>query len=142
GDGDDTVLPTRGRLQSVPTEVGLPFGNPAYYKIQYLHSVYWPVYRDFIMNLRAYVGWGDGYDGLPFPFFKAFFAGGVNTVRGYQTASLGPRDVYGNSLGSRLKLVGNAELFYPLLKGEKWVRARLFFDAGAILAKDGRPCVW
>jgi outer membrane protein insertion porin family len=136
---DDTLYPTRGRLQSVLTEVGLPFGNLAYYKIQYLHSVYWPVYRDLVMNLRADVGWGDGYDGLPFPFFKAFFAGGVNTVRGYQTASLGPRDVYGNSLGGRLKLVFNGEVFYPLLKGEKSVRASVFVDAGEIWANGSQP---
>ena len=136
---DDTLYPTRGRLQSALAEVGLPFGNLEYYKLQYLHSVYWPVYREFVMNLRADIGWGDGYNGLPFPFFKAFFAGGVNTVRGYQTASLGPRDVYGNSLGGRLKIVGNAEVFYPLLKGEKSVRASWFVDAGEIWANGSQP---
>ena len=53
-------------------------------------------------------------------------------MRGYETASLGPRDIYGNTLGGKRKIVGNAELFYPVLKGDKSVRASVFFDAGQI----------
>ncbi len=42
-----------------------------------------------------------GTAGKPLPFFKAFFAGGVGSVRGYETASLGPQDIFGNALGGR-----------------------------------------
>ena len=87
---------------------------------------------------RADLGWGDGYSGKPLPFFKAFFAGGVNSVRGYDTASLGPRDSFGNALGGRRKIVGNLELFYPILKGEKAVRASVFADAGQIWANGAQ----
>ena len=129
---DDILYPTRGRLQSVLVESGLPIGDLSYYKLQYLHSVYWPVYGDLVFMARADLGWGDGLGNKPLPFFKAYFAGGVNSVRGYDTASLGPRDAFGNALGGRRKIVGNLEFFYPILKGEKQVRASVFADAGQI----------
>jgi outer membrane protein insertion porin family len=129
---DDILYPSRGRLQSVLLETGLPVGDLSYYKLQYVHSVYWPIYGSFVLMARADLGWGDGYSGKPLPFFKAFFAGGVNSVRGYETASLGPRDPFGNALGGRRKIVGNLELFYPILKGDKAVRASVFADVGQI----------
>jgi outer membrane protein insertion porin family len=81
---------------------------------------------------RVDLGYGDGLSGNDMPFFKAFFAGGVNSVRGYETASLGPRDIFGNALGGRRKIVANVEAFYPVLKGDKAVRASVFADAGQI----------
>jgi outer membrane protein insertion porin family len=129
---DDILYPSQGRLQSILLETGLPFGDLSYYKLQYTHSAYWPVYGDFVLMGRVDVGWGDGYSGKPLPFFKAFFAGGVNSVRGYETASLGPRDIFGNALGGRRKIVANVEAFYPVLKGDKAVRASVFADAGQI----------
>jgi outer membrane protein insertion porin family len=136
---DDILYPTRGRLQSVLLESGLPFGDLAYYKVQYVHSVYWPVYGDLVLMARADLGYGGGMSGKPLPFFKAFFAGGVNSVRGYDTASLGPRDSFGNALGGRRKIIGNLEVFYPILKGDKAVRASAFIDAGEIYANGDQP---
>ena len=129
---DDILYPSSGRLQSVLVETGVPPGDLAYYKLQYVHSVYWPIYGNFVLMARADLGYGDGFSNKPLPFFKAFFAGGVNSVRGYETASLGPKDQFGNALGGRRKIVGNLELFYPILKGDKAVRASVFADAGQI----------
>jgi outer membrane protein insertion porin family len=71
------------------------------------------------------------------PFYKVFYGGGVGSVRGYETASLGPRDIQGNPLGGERKIIGNAELFYPILKGDKSVRASVFMDAGQISGVPG-----
>jgi outer membrane protein insertion porin family len=135
---DDILYPTRGRLQSVYVETGLPLGDLTYYKVQYVQSNYWPLYGDFVFMLRADLGWGDGINEKQLPFFKAFFAGGVNSVRGYETSSLGPRDEFGNALGGRRKIVGNAEVFYPIMKGEKAVRGSVFIDAGQIWANGSQ----
>ncbi len=136
---DDILYPTFGRLQSALIEVGLPFGNVPYYKLQYINQSFWPVYGDFVLMLRGDLGYGDGYSGKPFPFFKAYYAGGVGSVRGYETGSLGPRDLYGNTLGGKRKIVGNAELFYPVLKGERSVRISGFFDIGQIYVDGLQP---
>jgi outer membrane protein insertion porin family len=134
---DDILYPSKGLLQSVLVEVGLPIVNLSYYKVNYLHQWFWPVYSDFVLMLRGEAGYGNGYRGKPLPFFKAFYAGGVGSVRGYDTSSLGPRDAFENVTGGKRKLVGNAELFYPIIKGDKSVRASAFVDAGQIYA-DGR----
>jgi outer membrane protein insertion porin family len=137
---DDIIYPTRGRLQSFGIEAGLSFGDVPYYKLNYLQQWFTPLpyLSDFVLMLRADLGYADGYSGKPLPFFKAFYAGGVGSVRGYQTASIGPKDIYGNSTGGKQKIVGNVELFYPVLKGDKSVRASVFFDVGQI---SGIPLV-
>ena len=131
---DDILYPTRGRLQSALLEIGLPPGDLKYYKVQYLHQWFFPVFGDLIMMLRGDVGYGDGYGGKPLPFFRAFYAGGTGSVRGYESSSLGPRDAFGNVLGGKRKIIGNAEAFYPILKGDKSVRGSVFVDAGQIYA--------
>jgi outer membrane protein insertion porin family len=136
---DDILYPNRGTLQSALAEIGLPFGDLSYYKLNYLVQSFWPVYGDFVLMLRGDAGYADGYGGKPLPFYKAFYAGGVGSVRGYQTASLGPQDIFNNALGGKRKLVGNAELFYPILKGDKSVRASVFFDAGQIYVNGQEP---
>jgi outer membrane protein insertion porin family len=136
---NDILYPTFGRLQSALVEVGLPFGDLSYYKLSYINQAFWPVYGDFVLMLRADLGYGDGYGGKPLPFFKAFYAGGVGSVRGYESGSLGPRDIYGNTLGGKRKIVGNAEVFYPILKGDKSVRISGFLDAGQIYVNGFQP---
>ncbi|HVF65393.1 MAG TPA: outer membrane protein assembly factor BamA [Casimicrobiaceae bacterium] len=131
---DDILYPTRGRLQSLLVEVGIPPGDLKYYKAQYVHQYFWPIYGNFVMMLRGELGYGDGYGGRPLPFFRALYAGGTGSVRGFETNSLGPRDEFGNVLGGKRKIVGNAELFYPILKGDKSVRASAFVDLGQIHA--------
>ena len=133
---DDILYPSRGRLQSVLLESGLPVGDLAYYKIQYLHSWYTPVWGELVLNLRANLGWADGMDNKPLPFFKAFYAGGPGSVRGYQNSSIGPKDIYGNTLGGRRLITGTVEGFYPILKGDRAVRGSVFFDAGQVWAEN------
>lgn len=60
-----------------------------------------------------------------------FFAGGDNSVRGYDYESLGPRDEAGNVIGGHLLLTTSAEVQFPL-KG-KFALAG-FYDAGNAFA--------
>ena len=140
---DDILYPSRGMLQVAGVEVGSPIADLSYYKANYLAQWFSPVYGDFVLMLRGDVGYADGYNGKSLPFYKVFYAGGVGSVRGYETASLGPRDIYGNTLGGKRKIVGNAELFYPIIKGDKSVRGSVFVDAGQIsgltIACDDTP---
>ena len=136
---DDILYPNRGRLQSILVETGLPFGDLAYYKANYLDQWFYPVYGDFVLMARADIGYGDGLSGKPLPFFKAFYAGGVGSVRGFETSSLGPRDIYGNVIGGKRKIVGNVELFYPIIKGDKSVRGSIFADTGQIYLNGAQP---
>jgi outer membrane protein insertion porin family len=136
---DDIIYPTRGQLQSLLVEAGLPFGDLEYYKVNYLQQAFFPVFGDFVLMLRGDIGYADGYGGKPLPFFKAFYAGGVGSVRGYEQSSLGPQDIFGNATGGKRKIVANVELFYPILKGDKSVRASVFADVGQIYVDGKEP---
>ena len=60
-------------------------------------------------------------------------------MRGYENSSLGPRDIFGNTLGGRRLIVGNAEVFYPIIKGDRAVRGSVFVDAGQVWANGSQP---
>ena len=125
-------------LQVAGVEVGLPIVDLSYYKANYLVQWFWPVYGEYVLMLRGDVGYAAGYGGKPLPFYKVFYGGGVGSVRGYETATLGPRDLAGNPLGGERKIIGNAELFYPILKGDKSVRASVFIGCRPDLRRS-RP---
>ncbi len=136
---DDILYPTRGTLQSFLVDTAVPLGDLQYYKVNYLQQSFWPIYGDFVLMLRGDVGYADGYGGLALPFYRRFFGGGVGSVRGYDQSSLGPQDIFGNATGGKRKIIGNLELFFPLLKGDKSVRASVFADAGQIYFDGKEP---
>jgi outer membrane protein insertion porin family len=132
---DSVLFPTKGLLQSAFGELGLPFGSLQYYKANYLIQWFTPMPLGSVLMLRGDVGYGGGLSDKTLPFFKAYYGGGVGSVRGYETASLGPQDAQGNSIGGRRKIIGNVELFFPLpgtKAGDQSTRLSVFADAGQI----------
>ncbi|HQS82507.1 MAG TPA: outer membrane protein assembly factor BamA [Thiobacillus sp.] len=132
------LFPTKGLLQRVAAEVGTPLGSLQYYKLSFQHQQYFPLGKSFTLLLNGEVGIGDGLSGKPLPFFKNFYAGGTSSVRGFKNGTLGPRDVNGYALGGDTRVVGNAELFFPLpgLKDDQSLRMSAFIDAGAAFGSD------
>jgi outer membrane protein insertion porin family len=128
------IYPTEGTLLRVSGEVGLPVADLRYYKLSYQHQYYQPLTRDLVLFLNGEIGVGDGYADKPLPFFKNFFAGGTNSVRGYETSSIGPRDTNDEILGGSRKVVGNVELLFPVpfFFQEKSLRMSAFIDGGMI----------
>ncbi len=130
---NSALFPTRGIFQRVAAEVGTPLGSLQYYKLSLQHQQYFPMTRDFTLMLNGEIGFGDGLSGKPLPFFKNFYAGGTSSVRGFESGSLGPKASNGDALGGNKRIVGNAELFFPLpgLKDNQSLRMSAFVDAGA-----------
>ena len=93
--------------------------------------------RDFTLMLNGEIGYGDGYGGRTLPFFKNFFAGGVNSIRGYKLNTVAPRDANGDPRGGNRKLLGNVEFLFPFpgLTNDRSVRMSAFFDAGMVTDK-------
>lgn len=136
---DSRITPTSGAVQRASGEVGLPPGSLTYYKLSYQHQRYFPLSRDFTLLLNGEIGIANGLGKDPLPFFKNFYAGGVTSVRGYKTGTLGPKDSSGNAIGGGRRLVLNSELLttLPGLGQDKSVRVSAFFDAGAIEPAGG-----
>jgi translocation and assembly module TamA len=77
--------------------------------------------------IRGHAGWiwCDDFDRLP-PDLR-FFAGGDQSVRGYDYKSIAPRDADGELIGASKLLTGTVEYNYRV-KGPWWLAA--FVDAG------------
>ena len=131
---DSVIYTTSGTLQRITAEVGLPGADLTYYRSSYQHQWYYPLARDLVFNTNGQIGYAGGYGNKPLPFFKVFYLGGVNSLRGYQTASIGPKDTNGDSLGGSRLLLGSAEILFPFpgLQKDKSVRLSWFVDAGTI----------
>jgi outer membrane protein insertion porin family len=129
---DSVILTTAGNLMRASTE--LAGGDLAYYRLNYQHSWYRPLTRDYTLMLRGDVGYAGGVGDRPLPFFKAYFVGGPDSVRGYEAFSLGPRDINGNAIGGRTKLVGSAEFLFPMpgATRDQSLRLAAFIDGGQV----------
>jgi outer membrane protein insertion porin family len=130
---DSAIFPTRGTNQRLFTEVAVPGLDLKYYKVGYNLSWHYPVTRDIITALSGTVGFGGGYSDGQLPFFKAFYAGGATTVRGFRQSSLGPVDANGVLGGSR-QAIGNAEITFPFPGAgqDRSLRLGAFFDVGQV----------
>ena len=100
--------------------------------------MFYSVTRDMVLMLNGEVGYAKGLGGQDMPFFKSFYAGGVGSVRGYDTSSLGPYEIDSQGdevrLGGTRRIVFNAELSVPLpgFGKDKSMRFGPFFDAGQV----------
>lgn len=140
---DNLLFPNRGTLQRLTAEVGVPGLDLEYYKLEYKHAWFKDVFKNVTFMLNGELGYADSYGDGEYPFFKNFFAGGVNSVRGFENGTLGPRDIdpaTGNdfSVGGTTRIVGNAEVFVPvpLIKDSSQFRLSAFFDAGRVFGDD------
>jgi len=133
---DSRLFPSKGGTQRLSWEVSTPLSDLEYYKFTARNDSYFSLTDFLIIKASAEIGYGDGYgDDDRLPFFENFFAGGANTVRGYDARSLGPRDSGDTpeALGGDRRLLGNLELQVPLPgdAGED-KRISFFIDGGQV----------
>ncbi len=129
------IFPSSGGQQRLSGLITVPGSDLSYYKVSYKHQLYFPLAKDFTFRLHGEAAYGDGYgDTKSLPFFENYFAGGTGSVRGFKNNTLGPRDSNSFPLGGSTKVIGNAELFFPVpfLSETKSVRLGTFFDAGTV----------
>jgi len=136
---DSLTWPTKGWLNEIGFEVGLPPGDLTYYRANY-QSQWFHTFDRFswlTLMLNGELGYAAGYRNKALPFFKNFYAGGVGSVRGFETATLGPRDLNDDVLGGNRRFVANIELLFPMPGyKEKNVRLGLFTDFGNVWGSD------
>jgi len=146
--------PTRGGIQSLSLNVALPGSTVQYWKAYYKGNHYWPIGAGFVFYVDGEIGYGDTYgnqtysrtfgpykkgEKVGFPFWENYYSGGVHDVRGFQTNTLGPREMAGAyyypiPVGGSFKVLGRAQLFLPLpfLKDVNTARVALFTDVGNV----------
>jgi len=129
---DSRIYTTRGSFQRAFAEVTVPGSDLEYYRLNYTGQYFAPLTRDLTLQLTGDIGYGQGLDGKPLPFYRNYYVGGINSVRGYATGSVGPRDTDNTALGGSHKLVGSVELLFPFpgLRNDRSVRLSTFVDGG------------
>src|SRR5690606_35935001 len=131
-------------------------------KIDYRGQLFQPINNDYTLRFHTELGFGDAYGSTSeLPFYEHYFAGGFNSVRGFEDSSLGPRstpsvvrndqneivygvqDKYGREtdpdqdplpFGGNVLIQGGAELLFPLpfVKDQRSLRTALFWDVGNV----------
>ena len=136
---DRIIFPTEGSDFSSNIELGLPIADfLRYYKLDVKSNYYQPLGDSaWIFKARGGLGYGRGYGsrGNNLPFFKNYFAGGMDTVRGFAPNSLGEKDSKNRSIGGSMLAYASAALIFPEWFGED-IRLAMFVDAGGLGSKS------
>lgn len=135
---DRGYMPTDGYSQGVDLEIGLPGSDLPYYKLGYNAKLYHSLNEahSWVAAFRGQLGYADAIGDDPYPFWRNYFAGGLDTIRGYKNNTLGPKDDEDDAFGGNIKLIGSAELIFPtpfVKDNDNW-RTLFFFDAGNVFS--------
>ena len=129
-DRDSFLHPTQGSLLSFTYEQLLgDFTAPI---LTLAGSAYFTLYSDKdgsgrqVLGLRSQVAWA----GNETPTFECFFAGGIQSLRGFEFRGVGPF-VNGFNVGGDFMFINSAEYQIPLLADES-LRLALFLDTGTV----------
>lgn len=130
-----TVFATDGAINRFSLELAVPGSDYTYYKLGYGFEYFQAITEryTFSTTLRLDSGFGYGdYDRLP--FFNRYYAGGVRTLRGYRTGSLGPQDSKENAAGGDYRTLGTVEVIFPppFVEEPGATRLSVFTDFGNV----------
>jgi len=130
-----TVFATKGAINRFSLDFSVPFSDLTYYKAGYGFEIFHALTDRYTLSATARVDAGAGYGDFDrIPFFKRYFAGGVRTLRGYRSGTLGPRDSFGNASGGDFRTLGTVELIFPppYVEEPGATRFSLFTDFGNV----------
>ncbi|WGI27320.1 outer membrane protein assembly factor BamA [Halomonas alkaliantarctica] len=135
------IMPTDGNYQRLSLETGVPGSDAEYYKLRARAQQLFPINDDesWAFKFTGNVGYADTLGGNdPFPFYENFYAGGLGSVRGYTSNTLGQRTTPANegdrdrTLGGNVSIEGSAEIIFPLpfVEDQRSLQTSLFLDGG------------
>ncbi|KZZ40553.1 outer membrane protein assembly factor BamA [Oleiphilus sp. HI0118] len=137
------MFPTAGWRQGLSGEITVPASDLSFYKLRYNSNFYVPLSEshEFVFRLRNEWAYGGAYgDTGELPFYEHYYAGGINSVRGYENNSLGPRTTEqaafasSDPFGGNLLFENSAEIIFPLpfIKDQSSMRMAYFVDTGNV----------
>ena len=135
---DSALVPTKGSFSRLKADVGTV--SLKYYLLTAQQQLYVPLGRDYTIAFNAMFDYGQSYSDNQYPIIKNVYAGGIGTVRGYSTNSLGPRDlISGTYLGGSKRVVGNVQFYLPFpgTQQDRSLRWFIFGDGGQVFGTDG-----
>ncbi|HQH26094.1 MAG TPA: outer membrane protein assembly factor BamA, partial [Oligoflexia bacterium] len=136
---DNPIDPKKGSRQMAKFEIAGLGGDEEFWMTNLTNTWYYPLWQStigtFVFSHRVNYGYGDTFNDEPFPLYKRFFPGGINSVRGYDYRELGPKDEDGDVYGGNKQLVTNFELIFPLFDSIG-LSGVVFYDIGQAFDDD------
>ena len=155
---NDFLMPTRGTYNRINAEVVLPGSDLEYYRLSYNFEHYMPIKSCLGLKIGAELGYGYSYvvtadqtcnvydsfgaiivgetTSCGLPFFRNYYAGGPQSVRGFETNTIGPYHQfsadYRPPIGGSFKTAGSFELYFPTLFDSRGTRLSAFMDYGNV----------
>ena len=136
---DSGLAPTSGRYQFANLDYGTPIGDLEYARLTYGDQFFYPLSKKVTFAFNTEVGIGLGLFGKPYPAIKNFYAGGIGSIRGFSSSSVGPKSsITGDSIGGTKRVVFNTELLTPLpgMAQDRSIRVFTYLDAGTVWGED------
>jgi len=146
--------PSSGFMSEFSVEFAGIGGTEKFVKTIVDHRHFFPIKWGIVFSPHAQIGYVTGYGDKDVPLDERFFLGGINTIRGFETREVGPRQprrvpvfdedenlTYVPSttefdyIGGEKIAYANLELIFPLLK-EAQLKGLLFFDIGNAWDED------
>ena len=136
---DHFFNPTEGTKSTFAVKFAGLGGDSRFIKSDIGARWYYPLLKDpkwggsYVFSLGGTLGYGFGFnqpsaDKNELPLFERYFPGGINSVRGFQDRSLGPKED-GDVVGGDKQAIANVEIHFPVAE-QFGLRGLAFFDIG------------
>jgi outer membrane protein insertion porin family len=133
---DRAIFPRSGAKHRLSLSATPPGSEVEYFLASYDYRQFFrlPFMRWLPLSVGARVAYGAGFGHTTsLPPQRNFLIGGPGSVRGFDDASLGPRDSLGNAYGGDFAVTGQLEVLLPMPeKFASSARATLFYDFGQV----------
>jgi outer membrane protein insertion porin family len=142
---DNRLFPTSGFLQSLTLEHSTPLLGATFVFTRYSANSRWyyPLFLGLVAKAQAQLGFIQGEN---IPISELYFAGGINTLRGYALRTVAPTVRIGTEklpdaslfefpIGGNKQLIFNFELEFPIFE-KVGIRGVLFYDMGNTYAES------
>jgi len=123
---------SKGSVNSLSFEYAGIGGDVCFDKIRITSTWYFPLFWETVFLVRGNWGYIHERSGGKLPVYQKFRIGGMNTIRGFEYASVTPHDPdSGERIGGKKMMYYNFEYRVPLIK-EQGIVGLVFFDAGNV----------
>lgn len=132
--------PTRGFFFQIDDEFAGLGGDVQYFRVNAEGRAYYPITEKITLIGRVIGGHIQGWGGDDVKILDSYFKGG-ETVRGFDRAGYGPRDLLtGDALGGTTYWAATAEVRFPLpfIPEDMGLSGAVFADAGSLFNVSGR----
>lgn len=130
--------PDKGSRNSITVRHagGILGGDAEFTKVEGSSSWYFPIIWKSVFHIKGAIGEAYANDDKKLPVYERYYLGGINSIRGFPSASISPLDpVTGEKIGGDKMWYANVSVQFPLLE-EAGLHGEIFTDFGNVYGVD------